>query len=164
MANPAAAERSPGHDHRPAPTNSRLAKSAVLGLLWSLAATLVAVTAWIAMGPEPTGDGPSLGERVWQALLLLSLAGVVGGPVVSAMACSRIRHSGGALRGLGMATVGLWLLPVAALATVALIALTTLVDALTDNRELAEALYLVAGCLVLIVSAMVLARVARRAR
>ncbi|MEC7585022.1 MAG: hypothetical protein VYE77_11950 [Planctomycetota bacterium] len=161
--NPATA-RSVDHVHTNAPANARLAKGAVLGLIWSLAGVLVGTTAWIALGPEPVTAPPSLGDQIFQALLWLSLAGVLGGPVVSSMACSRIRHSGGALRGLGMATVGVLLVPVAFLASLVFVALLALIQSLTDNRELAQALSLVAGCLVLIVSAVVLARAARRAR
>lgn len=161
--NPATA-RSADHAHTSPPANGRLAKGAVVGLLWSLAGVLMGMTAWIALGPEPATAPPSLGDRIFQALLWLSLAGVLGGPVVSSMACSRIRHSGGALTGLGMATVGVWLVPVAFLAGMTFTGLLMLIDALTDNRELARALNLLAGCLVLIVSAIVLARAARRAR
>ncbi len=96
-------------------------------------------------------------------MLWLSLAGAIGGPVVSAMACSRIRHSDGGLTGLGMATVGVLLVPVTLLACLVFVALLMLILALTP-APLAQALYLLAGCLVLIVSVIVLARAARRAR
>ena len=152
-------------DRSPQAPRPQLAKGAVIGLLWALACVLVALPAYFLLGSQAeVAATPSLGDRVFQALLFLSLAGVLGGPVVSAMACSRIRHSGGGLTGLGMATVGVWLVPVTFLALLVFVALLMLIDALTDNRELAQALYLLAGCLVLIVSVIVLARAARRAR
>ena len=136
----------------------------MIGLLWSLAGVLVAITTWVLVSPQPeAATTPSLVDRVFQAVLWLSLAGAIGGPVVSAVACSRIRHSDGRLTGLGMATVGVWVVPVTLIASLVFVALLMLILALTP-APLAQALYLLAGCLVLIVSVIVLARAARCAR
>lgn len=143
---------------------SRLCVGAAVGLLWSIAFVAVAIPTWLMVSAVEPDATVSLGQRVFQAICWLSLAGILGGPVVSAVASNRIRHSSGQLTGQGMAVAGVMLIPLTLLAGMSWVALDLLIDAVTDNDKLAQALSLLAGCVVLIVAAMVLARAVRRAR
>lgn len=142
----------------------KLCKKAAIGLLWSLAFLFVAVPSWLTHIAEEEGAPVSLGERLFQALAFLSLAGGIGGPVVSGIALTQIRHSAGRLIGLGMAVVGVWLLPALVTDVFAFWLLTTLVETFARDGQLFMSLQALSVCLILTTNVVFLLWMVRRQR
>ncbi|MBC8404027.1 MAG: hypothetical protein H8E15_02280 [Planctomycetes bacterium] len=99
---------------------STLCLMAPVGMVWSIAAIVIAVPAMFFIRVvEVDGEGNPLEvsktvlEYFWQALAWTSLAGLIGGPTVSSMAISRIRAARGRLCGLYPAVIGAYLIPLA---------------------------------------------------
>ncbi len=152
------------HDEPPHEAlDARLCVGALVGLTWSICFVAVAVPAWLIMVPHEPNATVSLGQRIFQAFAFLSLAGFLGGPLVSALSIGRIRRSAGQLTGLRTATVGLWLPPLTIIAAVSFTLLTYSIATLTDNRELSNNLQLFAAVVVLISTVVVLWQIVRHA-
>ncbi|MBL7009343.1 MAG: hypothetical protein ISR76_10115, partial [Planctomycetes bacterium] len=144
------------------PVEPRLCKKAVLGLLWSASFVLVAVPSWLVVRLEEPGAGPSLGERLFQFSAFLSLAGALGGPVLSAIALTQIRLAAGRLSGFGMATVGAWLPPLLVIDVLAMAAISAVVEIFVEDGATISALQGAGALLILIATAVFLSRAARR--
>lgn len=97
------------------PEPARLCKQAALGLAWSILALVVAVPSALAVRVVAQDEVMNVAQKIYVAVSWLALAGVVGGPLLSALAISKIRASHGCLYGLGPAVLGLYLLPFAAM-------------------------------------------------
>ncbi len=144
------------------PVEARLCKRAALGLLWSVSFVVVALPTLFMVGVVEEGVEPGLGERLWTAFAWLCLAGALGGPVLSGIAATSIRHSGGRLSGLGMAFIGAWIPPLIVIDAFAFWALAVLVDLLTDKTETINALQAVSLLLILVLNVVFLVRLTRR--
>ena len=164
------------NDHgglQPAALHARFYIGSLVGLIWSICFVSVAIPAWLIMVPgEPNATVP-LGQRIFQAFAFLSLAGVLGGPLVSALSLARIRRSAGQLTGLRTATAGLWLPPLTIAAAVIFTLLAyfihTLIEdrgltrTLIEDRGLTHTLQLFAAGFVLVSTVVVLWQMVRRA-
>jgi hypothetical protein len=153
-------------DHGESPPealHARLCVGSLIGLIWSMCFVAVALPAWLIMVPGEPNATVSLGQRIFQAFAFLSLAGLLGGPLVSASAISRIRRSAGQLTGLRTATVGLWLPPLTIVAAVIFMLLASSIDSLTEDRVLSNNLQLCAAAVVLISTVVVLWQIVRHA-
>lgn len=148
----------------PEPLHARLCVGSLVGLIWSMCFVVIAIPAYLLLGgPVEPNATVSLGQRIFQAFAFLSLAGLLGGPLVSASSIARIRRSAGQLTGLRMATVGLWLPPLTIAATMIFVLLASSIGALTEDRALSSILQLFAAAVVLISTLAVLRRIVRHA-
>jgi uncharacterized membrane protein len=122
---------------------AELCKMAPMGLAWSMLVLAVALPAMLTL--TPVSDGAevsfSFARRLFQALAWFSLAGVLGGPLLSILAVSKIRASAGRLYGLGIAVLGMYLLPLTAI-DIVLVAISDniLVSLLEEHKNLAHGL------------------------
>jgi len=115
------AQLAPGQERSVVPVPdipARLCKQAAMGLGWSILMLAVVPAAMISVPVPEAGvedPGVSLGQHLFSALAWFALAGLLGGPLLSALAISKIRASAGRLYGLGPAVLGLYLIPFAAI-------------------------------------------------
>jgi hypothetical protein len=89
-------------------------KSAVFGFVWTCLVLFVALPVYLSARIEVTGEPvpiPSFGERLFFAFAVFSLAGVLGGPVMSLIGIAFIGRSNGQLKGLTLGVLGIYLLP-----------------------------------------------------
>ncbi|MFT7677829.1 MAG: hypothetical protein ACI8QC_001815 [Planctomycetota bacterium] len=124
---------------------ARLCKQAAVGLAWSILFLVVAVPALLVTRAVAEGETMDLAQRAYIGIAWLALAGVLGGPLMSALAISKIRASLGHLYGLGPAVLGLYLLPLAAMDLFIFIAVgSILASSFGVSLEMANGLALVA--------------------
>jgi hypothetical protein len=97
---------------------SKLCIMAPVGMVWSIAAIIIAIPAMFFIRVvEVDGAGnpleipKTIAEYLWLALAWTSLAGFIGGPTVSSLAISQIRAARGRLCGLYPAIIGAYLIP-----------------------------------------------------
>ena len=145
------------------PSRPRLCPQAFVGLLWSICFAAVALPAWLMVRVIEEDAVVSLGEQLYRAFLWLSLAGILGGPLVSASAKKRIRRAAGALSGLPMATVGLHLPGLTIAAMLSFMLITMSITSLVSDAGLRANLQLVAAALVIAASLVALVQLARQA-
>lgn len=152
------------HDAQP-PTasKSRISVGAIIGLTWSICFTAVAIPAWLIAMPAAANNPASIGQRIFQAFSILSLAGLIGGPLISATAIGRIRRSAGKRTGLRMATAGLWLPPLTIIAGASFTFLTYCIAALNLSAQLSNNLMLVAAATVFVSTVVALYQIVRHA-
>lgn len=136
---------------------------ALLGLIWSICFTAIAIPAWLIAMPAEANPTVSIGQRIFQAFSVLSLAGLIGGPLISASAIGRIRRSAGKLTGLSMATVGLWLPPLTIIAAVILMFFNYCIVSLNLSAQLSSNLILVAAAAVFVGTVVALYQIVRHA-
>ena len=142
----------------------KLCKRAAIGMLWSLSFVVVALPALLVARVVEEGVGPTAGERVFQAFAWLCLAGCLGGPVLSSIAATRIRHSGGRLSGMGMAVIGAWVPPLVVIDAFAFWALAAIVGIFAEDPKTISALQGVSLVLILLANLAFLLVQIRRER
>jgi len=140
----------------------QLCKLAFVGLLWSVAFVVVAIPTILVMDFAEEGAVASLGQHVFQGLAWLSLAGVIGGPLLSSMAISKIRSSQGRLGGLGAALIGLWLIPIAVIDALVFALLLGLIDYVLDDSDMIYLLQLASFVLILVAGCAAMVWIVRR--
>jgi hypothetical protein len=146
------------------PNDRQLCMLAPIGLLWSAAFVLVAISAFFILIPVPEeGAVVSVGQSLLQGLAWLSLGGALGGPWLSALAATRIRDSEGQLFGLGAALLGLWLIPLVMVDGLLFSLFAWLISNVTADRDLIYILYMLSSVLLLVFSVMVMRWILRRA-